>query len=190
MEEVITKHQQPVGQALASRSFSISRRRKWPRRPSCSSSVTPIACPRPMPLSRSFPSQDFPHRARAHPCPPAFFAQEKKRIAAGDGSHRAPFSPRFSWSASSKRSAVGAFPYVDKKSPSAEWESPPEVFPGDFCMRVGNSLFSFSEPLFGERTTSSEVYGKKTYGFQDCQSLGQEFFGRGGGIEDVRGVSR
>lgn len=41
------------------RSFSISRRRKWPRRHSCSSSVTPIACPRPMPAISIVPFARF-----------------------------------------------------------------------------------------------------------------------------------
>ena len=54
-------------------------------------------------------------------------------------------------------------------------------------MRVGNSLFSFSEPLLGkERRLPKAVWAKNLW-LQDCQSLGQEFFGRGGGIEDVRG---
>lgn len=64
----------------------------------------------------------------------------------------------------------------------------PGSFPGDFCMQEGNLPFSGFRPAFGERTTSSgeDCMGKNLW-LPGLPEPRQEFFGRGGGIEDVRG---
>ena len=55
-------------------------------------------------------------------------------------------------------------------------------------MRVGNfPFFVFGAAFWGKNDVFRRLYGQKNLWLQDCQSLGQEFFGRGGGIEDVRG---
>ena len=105
MEEVLTKHQPPVVKRV--RSFSISRRRKWPRRPSCSSSVTPIACPRPMPAISIVPFARF-SASSTRPSVSACVLRTRKKANSRQemGPIRAPFSPRFFLVRVVKRSAV------------------------------------------------------------------------------------
>ena len=89
------------------RSFSISRRRKWPRRPSCSSSVTPIACPRPMPAISIVPFARF-SASSTRPSVSACVLRTRKKANSRQemGPIRAPFSPRFFLVRVVKRSAV------------------------------------------------------------------------------------
>mgnify|MGYP006958035445 FL=1 len=55
-------------------------------------------------------------------------------------------------------------------------------------MRVVKFPFPvFGAAFWGKNDVFRRLYGQKNLWLQDCQSLGQEFFGRGGGIEDVRG---
>ncbi len=108
------------------------------------------------------------------------------------GPIRAPFSPRFFLVRVVKRSAVWTFPYVDKKSPfRGMGKVLRKFFRGTFVCGWEISLFSFSEPLFGERTTSSEgCMGKKTYGFRIARASAKSSLGVAAALRMCVAVSR
>ena len=80
---------------------------------------------------------------------------------------------------------------LTKRALSAEWEKSSGSFSGGLLYAGGKFSFSrFRSRFWGKNDVFRRLYGQKNLWLQDCQSLGQEFFGRGGALRMCVAVSR